>query len=174
MQVKEHFTRRWTQQHGKSFSGLRGKLFGLTNSTGLCHSKTLTARKRWTICIPVPEFLLVNSVARRLLAAGLYFFADVLFDHIWKCRFSRESRCFPRWSDEVNLIIGGNKMTTVAAQWVEVLASDEGRNTKWLELHIYDIQLQLKLTMRFLIGKYTNRLMHLKLESKEPLKFENK
>ena len=65
-------------------------------------------------------------------------------------------------------------MTLVAAQWEEVLASDEGRNTKWLELHIYDIQLQLKLTMRFLIGKYTNRLMHLKLESKEPLKFENK
>ena len=65
---------------------------------------------------------------------------------------------FPRWSDEVNLIIGDNKMTMVAAQWEEVLASDEGRNTKWLELHIYDIQLQLKLTMRFLIGKYTNRL----------------
>ena len=72
--------------------------------------------------------------------------------------FSRESRCFPRWSNEVNLISDDNKMTMVAAQWEEVLASDEGRNTKWLELHIYDIQLQLKLTMRFLIGKYTNRL----------------
>ena len=91
------------------------------------------------------------------MTAGLYFFADVwpylevqvnYTLKVWSrgkqfVLFSRESRCFPRWSDEVNLISDDHKVTMVAAQWEEVLASDEGRNTKWLELHIYDIQLQM-------------------------------
>ena len=46
------------------FSGLREKLFEHDDSTGRCHSKSFTAMKGW---VPVSEFLLVNSAARRLL-----------------------------------------------------------------------------------------------------------
>ena len=45
--MKVIFSRSWTSTARKIVSGLREKLFDHDDSTSLCHSKTLTAKKRW-------------------------------------------------------------------------------------------------------------------------------
>ena len=66
------FTISWTSTARKIFSGLREKRFDHDDSTSLCHSKTLTAMKRWIpfLCRSSARVSTVNFAARRFLMAA--------------------------------------------------------------------------------------------------------
>ena len=71
--MKVSFSRSRTSTAGKISAELEEKRFDHDDSTSLCHSKILTAMKRWIPFVfnlgPVPEFLLVHSAARRFSMA---------------------------------------------------------------------------------------------------------
>ena len=69
--MKVSFSRSWTSTAQKFFSGFREKLSDPDDSSSLCHSKTLQLRGEFHLYLgPVPEYLLVNSAARRILMAA--------------------------------------------------------------------------------------------------------
>ena len=73
--MKVSFSRSRRSTAGKISAELEEKRFDHDDSTSVCHSKILTAMKRWIHLYlgPVPEFLLVQSVARRFsMAVGFY------------------------------------------------------------------------------------------------------
>ena len=91
--MKVSFTRSSTSTARKMLSGLREKLFERDDRTDHCHSKSLTAMKRWIpfVLVPVAEFLLVDSATRRfLMATGRLPFARKIRFELSACNgFSR-------------------------------------------------------------------------------------
>ena len=91
------------QHHGKCSRGYEKNFFERDDRTGRCHSKTLTAMKRW---IPFvfwfqPEFLLVNSAARRLLMANGHLpFARKIRSELNAC--NGFSRCAASYTKSTN------------------------------------------------------------------------
>ena len=71
LQLKVSFTRSWTSTARKTFSGLREKLRDHDDSTSLCHSKILTAKKRWIPFVfrSSARILLFNSATWRFSMA---------------------------------------------------------------------------------------------------------